>query len=312
MVTTYYKYDTDVSIALKRDYLQGRLKAQLVAGKQYCVQFYTVLANRFSAYAINNVGAYLDDGSIDTTTRCGEPQTLHYPQVNVSYIITDTGNWTKVEGSFVARGGEKFITLGNFFDARHTDTTRLFLRRAFAGSNDYYSWHLFDDISVIHTDAVAYAGRDTTLPRGGDTIQVGTTEGYLPCYWYRNDTLIDSNKSGFTAHVTRNNRYIMEMNICGNITRDTMVVNVSGTGISGLPERLESVVVYPVPANSQLYIAHGDGLDYVLTDATGRLLQQGSLAGNEIDIHTFSPGSYLLLLTDPETGARITKRVVKE
>jgi len=82
-----------------RDYLQGRLYQTLVNGKQYCVTFYTVLEES-SDYAIANIGAYLDNGSIDNTDSigCAAPQTSHIPQVENTTIIYDTMHWVKIEG----------------------------------------------------------------------------------------------------------------------------------------------------------------------------------------------------------------------
>ncbi len=75
--------------------------------------FYTTL-EQSSAYAINHIGAYLDDGSIDggqDSVGCAAPQTEYVPQVFETSIINDTLNWVKVQGSFVANGTEKFITI---------------------------------------------------------------------------------------------------------------------------------------------------------------------------------------------------------
>ena len=65
------------------DYLQGRINGPLQAGKSYCVTFYVNL-EEFSGYAINNIGAYLDDGSIDVgqdSVGCTQAQTAFTPQV---------------------------------------------------------------------------------------------------------------------------------------------------------------------------------------------------------------------------------------
>ena len=103
----------------KRDYLQGRLYSSLFAGQSYCVTFYVVLEES-SVYAINHIGAYLDNGSIDTNSNCGYPHPENVPQVVATSIITDTLNWTKIQGSFIANGTEKYITIGNLYDNSHT------------------------------------------------------------------------------------------------------------------------------------------------------------------------------------------------
>jgi hypothetical protein len=312
-ITVYHKYDTSV-LEIKRDYLQGRLSKTLVAGHTYCVRFYTALHNRMSSYAINKIGAYIDDGSIDTSRTCGEPQWHYTPQVYAASILADTVNWMKVEGSFTARGGEKFITIGNFSKAVDTDTLRYYFREAMTSSNTVNSFYLIDDVSLIDADAVPYAGRDTTLRRGGDSVWVGNRDGYVPCYWYRNGTMIDSNKSGFMSYERQNASYVMELDLCGTIKRDTMMVLVVGAQIGAVQEQLQLLAVYPTPTTGVLHIERAAGLAYTLTDAAGRALLVGTLKQDteQLTIDQLPPGVYLLTLRDADSGQSVTKRVVKQ
>jgi hypothetical protein len=100
------------------------------------------------------------------------------PQVQnpVGNIITDTTNWTKIEGSFKANGNEDYITIGNFYTDANTDTIRLRpLPFPNASANGYY----VDDMHLVEEDrAVAYF--DTTLESPlcvnlGDSVVLGDT-----------------------------------------------------------------------------------------------------------------------------------------
>ncbi len=133
-------------------YLQGRLVQTLVLGQSYCVTFYVVRGNT-GDYAVNNIGAYLDGGYIDTTSHCYAPQTEYSPQIVETAIISDTLNWTKIQGSFVANGTEKFITIGDFFDTAH-------IAKIHIVSTGTFAYYLIDDVSVIASDALATAGPD--------------------------------------------------------------------------------------------------------------------------------------------------------
>lgn len=75
-VMTYF--DESYSSLYKRDYLQGRLSTPLVSGQSYCVTFFIVL-EQSSKFGHNNIGAYLDDGSIDTNSNCGYPHPHNRP-----------------------------------------------------------------------------------------------------------------------------------------------------------------------------------------------------------------------------------------
>lgn len=63
-----------------REYTMGHLAHPLTGGQSYCVTFYVVMSNK-AKYAIDHIGAYLDDGSIDTVTYCGDPHMYLTPQV---------------------------------------------------------------------------------------------------------------------------------------------------------------------------------------------------------------------------------------
>src|SRR5271156_997724 len=64
---------TGIGALNQRDYLQGHLYHSLIAGQSYCVTIYVIMEDG-SGYAVNHIGAYLDDGSVDTASNCGLPQ----------------------------------------------------------------------------------------------------------------------------------------------------------------------------------------------------------------------------------------------
>lgn len=139
--------ETSPFSSFKRDYLQGRLSQKLKAGKQYCVSFYVNLTE-YSKYGIKEISAYLDNGRIDSTSTCANPQTQVVPQVtNRGGVITDTMGWTRIEGSFIAKGNEEFITIGNFKDKAHTTYTAVGAN-AYNSSQPWFALYLVDDVSV--------------------------------------------------------------------------------------------------------------------------------------------------------------------
>jgi len=309
-VQMYYN-DTASTILYRRDYLQGRLKTILQAGAQYCVTFY-VCQESLSAFGINNIGIFFDDGTIDTTANCGQPQTTHIPQIMETSIITDTLNWTKIQGSFIANGTEKFATIGNFKDDLHTDT----LRHANPLGQTTISWYLVDDISVIKVGDVANAGPDVGIP-GGDSAWIGNNDGYLPCKWYyaSSGALIDSNHAGMWVHPTMTTSYVMELDVCGVLSYDTVTVHVYGVGgASPRPSPKEREVLLPNPARDEVnllrpFATRGEA---ILRDMTGRVLGTYELISSTttIDISQLASGVYLLEVN--ENGDKTNLRLVKE
>ncbi|MFM2224860.1 MAG: hypothetical protein RJA07_1062 [Bacteroidota bacterium] len=100
-----------------REYLQGRFLSLLTIGDKYKIWYYVVSAmdgyfgNNFGAgfasYHVNQPNNYLNITNIT-------------PKINYAQVISDTLNWTKVEGTFIADSAYQYIIIGNFFDDLHT------------------------------------------------------------------------------------------------------------------------------------------------------------------------------------------------
>ena len=242
------------------DYLQGRLYRPLDSGRTYCVSFYASLT-KWSLYAVNNLGAYLDDGSIDTASDCGSPKDYLTPTVNFTTVITDTTGWTLISGSFTAKGTEKFITIGNFFDTLHTNRIVNYLA---AGHVLGWAYYLIDDVSVIAVDDTANAGPDAVTTPMGDSVWVGDTTGYLPCYWYANGVLVDSNKAGFKVLPDTTTTYVLMLNVCGNVTYDSATVYVFPTGVQENARAInQRYALAPNPTKGDFVLTQGVRADGV-------------------------------------------------
>lgn len=143
-----------------REYLQTRLLRRLRPGDSIVVSFYVSLSEE-STGAVATLGAlFTPDRIADTTrslfldrrhTRLGQNvvQTVSRPYTPQVYNspdcpLDDTRQWQQVTGLFVARGGEQYVTLGNFFPMQRSgytepDSLTLLLPGAY-----YY----IDDVSV--------------------------------------------------------------------------------------------------------------------------------------------------------------------
>jgi hypothetical protein len=292
-----------------RDYLQGHLGRTLTAGQSYCVTFYVVQEDG-SSININNIGAYLDDGSIDTTLNPGFVQTLYTPQVLETAVISDTLNWTKIQGSFIANGTERLITIGNFADTAHTThIIQPWLSSAPGG----FSFYLVDDVSVIKSTRVANAGPDRTITSSHDTVAVGdTSESYLPCVWYVNGVAVDSNKGGFLIHVDTTTTFVMELDVCGHITFDTVVVSATYE-LANLQPKLLDVQIFPNPAINQLTITNASGGTFVIHDVLGKEIYHISIASNKqsLNIASLPNGVYTAIVTS-QFGEKKNLKLIKQ
>ena len=122
-----------------REYIQTELRKPLKAGKRYRLTFYASLSE-FSNAAIATLGGLFTEERVHSEEKgilkCYKIQdfgngitatnaTFYEPQVVNRYdnLLDDTREWMKVSGEFVARGGEKFFTIGNFFSSAQSNYT---------------------------------------------------------------------------------------------------------------------------------------------------------------------------------------------
>ena len=82
--------------------------------EEYCVRFYLSCSDN-AKYSIDAFGAYFSINPVFYTDPNYNVLPLQ-PQVEnpTGNFITDTANWVLISGSFIASGGEKYITIGNF------------------------------------------------------------------------------------------------------------------------------------------------------------------------------------------------------
>ncbi len=308
----FYDYYWGPSVGV--DYLQGHLYHPLVAGQSYCVTFYVVL-ERHTGYVINHIAAYLDNGTIDTTTRNLRYQSEYTPQVVDTSVIYDTSNWTKIQGSFIATGTETFITLGVFAD---TGATR---HVHYIEPGGPIALYLVDDVSVIATGTPAYAGRDTTIHAGDSTyIGIDSNGEGMPCLWYTLGEPMPIDSGGrIRVHPAGTTTYIVAMDLCGSITYDTVVVTVADVGMNKLNEQF--LHIYPNPAKDNFTIEGAIGCEVRLYNVVGQSFDKLRMTNDRlrmtsnkeiVDISGLIKGVYIVEVCDKETGMRVSRRVVKE
>ncbi len=299
-----------------RDYLQGKLYKSLSSGINYCVSFYVSRAEK-SSDAIQQIGAYLDNGSIDNTdsANCPLPKTSCSPQVSATNIIYDTISWVKIQSSFIATGTEKFITIGNFFDYLHTNSTIVVYT---SGSGDGATYYLIDDVSVIASDAIADAGSDKA-GAVGDSIHIGTNEEGMPCTWYlAGDTTHPVGYGGgikVRPMATGTYHYVVMLDLCGHVTWDTMTLYVWPAGVNnGSMTQWLNCSMYPSPMNGLLHIDGAVGCEVGICNPVGQLVYSGLVTKKEevINVEQLPRGSYYVVVTDMVTGYRVVRQVVKE
>jgi gliding motility-associated-like protein len=115
-----------------REYIAQRLKAPLQAGKEYCISFYASLTEEaWNGWGGSNaLGLILSKDSIYADSIQYFNGTWWLWSCNNIYrtpvigdstkILDDTLNWVKIEGKYIAKGGEEFLAIGNFYTNNQT------------------------------------------------------------------------------------------------------------------------------------------------------------------------------------------------
>ncbi|WP_246001739.1 T9SS type A sorting domain-containing protein [Mucilaginibacter gracilis] len=283
------------------------------------MSFYVAL-EQGSSYAINHIGAYLDDGMIDTNTMnyCGLPKTQYTPQVISNTVINDTLNWIKIEGSFIAKGMEQYITIGNFSDNANTTYVQSISKGATGNT-----WYLVDDVSVVESDAPAYAGRDTTII-AGDSVFIGRNEILPDVKWSLKSrdssggwVLIDTLQAGFWVKpAIGTNTYMVKQTLCGMVKYDTVTITVRRVGINELNSLPNNWHIYPNPAKNEIRVVNvGNTSNAALAiyDLSGRLLLQQPLKfdhGNAKVPLNLVPGVYIVHFSKDDEWEQIERLVI--
>jgi len=231
-----------------RNYVQVELLDSLQQGKCYYAEYYVSLLNTFR-YGCNNQSILFTNNPVYVDTNAVPNIDLlpANPQIQNPYIVTDTLNWVKVAGVFTAQGGEKYLTLGNF--KNNAQTSFQIIQTTGYGGAAYY----IDDVSVLPLDSItlkADAGEDKTITAGGSTFIGSFTTGLTNVTWYNSTgNVIATNVSGLYVQPATSTFYVIEQNVCGQYSKDTVYVSV---GI--VPLRIMSLTLSPSPKEREVKV----------------------------------------------------------
>ena len=132
-----------------REIMGAQLITPLQIGTRYYVSFKVSLAGQAGGpqfCGINKLGILFSTVSYNSNI---PPPICNCSQIYTDSIITDTLNWTRITGSFIADSNYSFISIGRFYVNSLTDTTQI-------SGTMCISYYYFDDICVSTDSAFAY------------------------------------------------------------------------------------------------------------------------------------------------------------
>ncbi|HRH68567.1 MAG TPA: OmpA family protein [Flavobacteriales bacterium] len=107
-----------------REYLQFPLLQPLENGRRYRLTF-RVSAAEHSGYATDRVGAIFSGQDLSPKGVTGQLREHASVENPLGRILNDTTGWTTVSGVYNAKGGERFVLIGNFHPCNSSTRIRM-------------------------------------------------------------------------------------------------------------------------------------------------------------------------------------------
>lgn len=278
------------------EFIEVCLDSTLRTDRRYCFSFYLCLANTSGVCsATSAIGVYLSNDtcqyvSPNYTALSVQPQLINSPQ----NVISDSVNWTLVELIYEAQGGERYITIGNFWGAAYNVPNSVNLCTNNGGAAYYY----IDDVSVVMLPEIN-SGADSTIIRGDTITLSGFTSEYWPGMqyeWVPHTGLDDPYALNTGAHPDTTTTYVLSVSCptcdvpCLGGVQDSVTIIVQEDPISPeYPLRVPTLLT-----NDQSFYI--EGLEpYTrlnIYDSRGRLLFASENYRNDLSLANYSSGIY--------------------
>lgn len=142
--------------SLSREIIGDSLSSPLIISQKYFVSFKLNRAddNTVVGYSSNNIGIKL------STVKSFSVNIDNTAHVYNNTIITDTSNWIRITGSFIADSVYKYLMIGNFFDDINTSIIN--------ESSGPFAYYYIDDV-CLSTDSILCANFSTSIKKNETT-----------------------------------------------------------------------------------------------------------------------------------------------
>lgn len=256
-------------------------------GRKYCAEFYASLADS-SYWAVNRLGLYISNDAVVDIFAIDTLSAIPQIAFDTNSIFLDTMNWVKISGVYSATGGERFITIGNFYADNQTDTIAQY-------NSWMWAYFYIDDVSIYELSE-CNAGNDTTICFN-DSIQLGdVTMPNVSYQWSPNTGLSNTNISNPKAAPESTTTYTLTQVECDAVLYDTITISVDRGCNSAA-----AVVIPSLLLSSQTLFVTGleSGSAMEVHDERGRCVYRSDNYQNDFAPFSLSSALYFARLTRP-------------
>ncbi len=132
-----------------REYLQVELKKPLIAGNIYCVKVHVYLAES-SNRAVGALGCTASAIPYRETHEVYLDQSFEF-LLNEDHSDLIERKWVELSCQYKAKGGERYLTIGNFESDQKTKVTGAIPTDAFKNPHVDFAYYFVDDICMTNT-----------------------------------------------------------------------------------------------------------------------------------------------------------------
>lgn len=135
-----------------REFIQTKLTQPLLKDTLYTLQFYFKLSS-YSRFAIDRIGLLLSDSMVSYSSDGPVRIEPTFSMIKDSALTENTGAWERAHWTFRAKGGEQYITIGNFWGDQ-TKYYRIQFRNTPEQMLKDASYYYVDDVRLapVHQD----------------------------------------------------------------------------------------------------------------------------------------------------------------
>lgn len=303
----------EISEAPTRTYITGTFSNTLIATKKYCITYYVSLGDSVW-WAVSAMGAYLSKDSIVCESNWNV--LLDTPQINnlSTNILTDKINWVPISGEYQASGGEKFITIGDFYSDTLSHFTYVGNGGTTAGWQTAVQTYYFVDDVYVRELTIAVAGKADTVCLGDsvligkDTVTTGVSFHWLPTAGLSNPNIAQPKASPITTTtytLTVVNDSIHNCNCADSVTKDSVVISVC-SGINDLKNRNGGISIYPNPSKGSFILSMNsisDKPEIEIYNVLGEVIYKSQIVSNKTEIILTQPkGIYFFRVLNKNRG----------